>query len=36
MNSPLNPIAQPIDYVNMCHLPIVVKNHPKKCSHPAE
>ena len=35
MNSQLNPIAQPIGDVNRCHLPIVVKNDPKKCARPA-
>ena len=34
MTSQLNPIAQSIDNVNICHLPIVVKNHPKKCALP--
>ena len=34
MNSQLNPIAQSIDDVNICHLPIVVKNNPKKCALP--
>ena len=34
MNSQLNPIAQTIDDVNMRHLPIVVKNDPKKCARP--
>ena len=34
MNSQLNPITQTIDYVNICNLPIVVKNDPKKCARP--
>ena len=34
MNSQLNAIAQSKDNVNRCHLPIVVKNHPKKCALP--
>ena len=34
MNSQLNPITQSIDNVNICHLPIVVKNDPKKCALP--
>ena len=35
MNLQLDPIAQSIDNVNICHLPIVVKNHPKKCARSA-
>ena len=34
MTSQLSPINRPIDDVNMCHLPIVVKTHPKKCALP--
>ena len=35
MTSQLNSFAQPIDDVNKCRLPIVVKNDPKKCTRPA-
>ena len=34
MNSQLNPIAQSIDDMNICNLPIMVKNDPKKCALP--
>ena len=35
MTSQPDSIAQPIDDMNRCHLPIVVKNDPKKCARPA-
>ena len=35
MTSQLNPIAETRENVNRCNLPIVVKNHAKKCARPA-
>ena len=36
MNPQLIRIAQSIDSMNIRHLPIVVKSHPKKCARPAD
>ena len=36
MNYQLNQIAQSMDNVNICNLPIVVKHDPKKCARPAD